>query len=93
MIAEAGRVREWNGRCRWQKENLRTRTEFGEHPESRRRRTGTRKGYQAGGDPREKKRTEEGKGGIVQELGNQSDVFQHLWGTKHRLRHWGCSGK
>lgn len=49
------------------KENSRIRFEFGEQSQSRRKRRGTSKGYQAGGEHSEK-RTEDSQGGMGQEL-------------------------
>ena len=52
------------------KENSRIRFEFGEQSQSRRKRRGASKGYQAGGEHRGK-RTEDRQGGTVQELFTQ----------------------
>ena len=49
------------------KENSRIRFEFGEQSQSRRKRRGASKGYQAGGEHSEK-RTEDSQGGMVREL-------------------------
>ena len=70
------------------KENSRIRFEFGEQSQSRRKRRGTSKGYQAGGE-QAKRELRTAKEGWFRNCSSSGDFFRHLQGTKHSPGHCG----